>query len=55
MKNNTTNENLMAADSLDPTEIKPVITPKNTWLYPTDALGLLEKGVTVDSRTYVRD
>ena len=53
MKNNT-NENLMAADALDPTEIKPVITPKNTWLYPADDLGLLEKGVTADSRTYVR-
>ncbi len=53
MKNNT-NENLIAADPLDQTEIKPVITPKNKWLYPADALGLLEKGVTVDSRPYVR-
>ena len=55
MKINTINENVMAADTSDATEIKPVITPKNTWLYPADDLGLLQKGVTFDSRTYVRD
>ena len=55
MKINTTNENVMVADTLDPTEIKPFITPKNKWLHPADDLGILEKGVTFDSRTYVRD
>ena len=54
MKNNAENENVMAANTLDETEIKPVLTPKNRWLYPTDVLGLLEKGVEFDSRTYVR-
>lgn len=54
MKINT-NENVMVADTLDQIEDKPVITPKNTWLYPADDLGLLEKGVTADSITYVRD
>lgn len=54
MKINT-NENVMVADTLDQIENKPVITPKNTGLYPDDDFGLLEKGVTADSITYVRD
>ena len=44
----------MVSSTLDQIEIKPFITPKNKWLHPTDALGLLEKGVTFDSRTYAR-
>lgn len=54
MKNNDTNEHLMVSDSLDQIENKPVLTPKNRWLYPTDDLGLLEKGVMADSTTYLR-
>lgn len=31
-------------------EVLPIT--KNSWLYPTDSFGNLEKGVVMDSRTY---
>jgi hypothetical protein len=36
-------------------EIKTEIITKNKWLYPTDNLGKLEKGVEFESKTYLRD
>jgi hypothetical protein len=55
MKNNKANENLMVSDIENQTAIKPVITSKNKWLYPTDGFGILEKGVEFESKTYVYD
>jgi hypothetical protein len=31
---------------------EPIETPKNTWLYPTDDLGKLEKDMVFESKTY---
>ncbi len=31
---------------------EPIETPKNTWLYPTDDLGKLEKDIVFESKTY---
>ena len=55
MKNNNANENLLLFDTLNQTEIKPKVTTKNKWLYPTNELGKLEKGVEFESKTYLRD
>jgi predicted membrane protein len=55
MKNNKANENLMESDIEKQTEIKPTITSKNKWLYPTDEFGIMEKGVEFESKTYVYD
>lgn len=35
-----------------PNEIQATPVPKNSWLYPTDTVGKLEKGVVIESRTY---
>jgi hypothetical protein len=42
-------------ETINQTEIKPKIHPKNKWLYPTDEFGILEKGVEFDSKTYAQD
>jgi hypothetical protein len=55
MKNNNANENLIMCDTINQTEIKPKVTTKNKWLYPTDEFGILEKGVEFDSKTYAQD
>lgn len=34
------------------TELEILPITKNSWLYPTDSFGNLEKGVVMDSRTY---
>jgi hypothetical protein len=35
-----------------PTELEVLPISKNSWLYPSDSFGNLEKGVVLDSRTY---
>jgi hypothetical protein len=35
-----------------PTELEVLPISKNSWLYPSDSFGNLEKGVVMDSRTY---
>lgn len=52
---NNSNENVMVNDSGYQKETKSEIITKNKWLYPTDNLGKLEKGVEFDSKTYLRD
>lgn len=53
------NENVMVNDSgkqsETKSEIKTAMTTKNKWLYPSDNLGKLEKGVEFESKTYLRD
>jgi hypothetical protein len=34
------------------TEFEVLTITKNSWLYPSDSFGNLEKGVVMDSRTY---
>lgn len=36
-------------------EIQATPVPKNSWLYPTNPNGFLERGVVVDSVTYYYD
>lgn len=59
IKDNNSNENVMVNDSGNQTEtkseIKTEMTTKNKWLYHTDNLGKLEKGVEFESKTYLRD
>lgn len=55
VKNYNVNEKLMTTDTINQTEIKPKIHPKNKWLHPTDEFGILEKGVEFDSKTYAQD
>ncbi len=55
MKNKKANESLMVSDIENQTAIKPTITSKNKWLYPTDGFGILEKGVEFESKTYMYD
>ncbi len=38
MKNKKANESLMVSDIENQTAIKPTLTSKNKWLYPTDDL-----------------
>jgi type III secretory pathway component EscR len=56
---NNSNENVMVNDSgkqsETKSEIKTAMTTKNKWLYPTDNLGKLEKGVEFESKIYLRD
>ncbi len=33
--------------------VKPIIIKKNSWLYPNDEFGKMEKGVVNDSKTIV--
>ena len=39
-------------DTEIPNEIQATPFPKNSWLYPTDTVGKLEKGVVIESKTY---
>lgn len=55
VKNNNANKNLIMCETINQTEIKPKITTKNKWLYPTDEFGMLEKGVEFDSKTYAQN
>ncbi len=55
MKNKKENENLMVSDIENQTAIKPTITSKNKWLYPTDEFGILKKGIEFESKTYLYD
>lgn len=55
IQDNNPNENVMVNDSENQKETKSEIITKNKWLYPTDNLGKLEKGVEFDSKTYLRD
>lgn len=52
MKNNT--ENLYINNTINQTEAHPKIATKNKWLNPTYELGILEKGVEFESKTYTR-
>lgn len=42
-------------DTEIPNEIQATPFPKNSWLYPTNPNGFLERGVVVDSVTYYYD
>ncbi|MFM2369955.1 MAG: hypothetical protein RL619_2272, partial [Bacteroidota bacterium] len=55
IKDKKPNKNLMVSDIENQTAIKPIITPKNKWLYPTDEFGIMEKGVEFESKRYVYD
>ena len=55
MKNKKANESLMVSDIENQTAIKPTITSKNKWLYPTDEFGILKKGIEFESKTYLYD
>jgi hypothetical protein len=50
IKKQIINKNSMMFDTVNQTEI----IPKNKWLHPTDELGILEKGVEFESKTYTR-
>lgn len=55
MKNNNSNNAKTQNDSENQTETKSEMTTKNKWLHPTDELGILEKGVEYESKTYLRE
>jgi predicted membrane protein len=52
MKNNNAK---MQNDSENQTETKSETRTKNKWLHPTDELGILEKGLEYESKTYLRE
>jgi hypothetical protein len=52
---NNSNENSMTTDTINQTETKSEMTPKNKWFYPRDEFGKMEKGIEFDSKTYLRD
>ncbi|WP_396171774.1 DUF6804 family protein [Flavobacterium sp.] len=49
------NETITGKKIKKPSKIKQDNETKNKWLYPTDDLGKLEKGVELDSITYLRE
>ena len=54
-KRNKDTNSKMRNDSENQTETKSEMTTKNKWLHPTDELGILEKGVEYESKTYLRE
>ncbi len=49
-KRKNTKEEVIESDNIP--QIQSITKTKNSWLYPTDEFGTLEKGVVHDSQTY---